>query len=231
MRTATEVAGAVLIGALLVFGCNSSDSDVANTGGAAGMASPTEGGAAGVHERASAGGAAGGAGAPLEASDGPGESGAGGACGGNYACPAVSYASSARFEVNLPISVADAANALFTACRNSECHSAKGSASVDPNDPTFGWQEGTDGGLIQLSFDGSGSTPFATLEWVFYDGPTSADEFSLTIEPGSAATPITLFDKRVTYTTKVVDPSLVSEGYCRHCSEVSVVNLDLRPAK
>jgi len=33
-------------------------------------------------------------------------------------------------KVNLPVSVADAADATFTACRNDECYSAKGGAKV-----------------------------------------------------------------------------------------------------
>jgi hypothetical protein len=35
-------------------------------------------------------------------------------------------------------------------------------------------------------------------------------------------------DAEVTYTTTVADPELVSEGFCRHCSEVSIGTLEVR---
>ncbi|HET7542399.1 MAG TPA: hypothetical protein VFK05_21165 [Polyangiaceae bacterium] len=37
-----------------------------------------------------------------------------------------------------------------------------------------------------------------------------------------------MFDATVKYTISAADPSLVSEGYCRHCSEVSIATVDDR---
>ena len=172
------------------------------------------------------GGAAGEAGADNNA-------GAGGAdaCVGEYECPEVLYWSHTTINVDLPVSVADAADAVFTACRNSECYSAKGSATV--NLPGA-WVFTQEGGDISLQFDGSGTRPFAVLEWQFsYGGPVpdvTSEHYSLTIEP-SGGVVTTLFDGEVNYTVVQADPSLVSEGFCVHCSEVSKATVDARIAR
>ncbi len=232
MRTAIQVVGVGLVGALLIFGCSASDSDVANVAGAAGMAPAQQAGAAGNDD--SAGGTSGGAGTPGASGHAPVDNddnaGAGGACAGNYACPSVLYFSHAQITGELPISVADAADAVFTACRNSECYSAKGSATVNPNNPVFGWKENMDGGSIFLTFDGSRTPPAVVLRWNF-DGEAPSDHYSLTVQAVGATEPSTIFDLQVPYTTTVSDPSLVGEGYCRHCSEISVAELSERKAK
>ena len=40
-----------------------------------------------------------------------------------------------------------------------------------------------------------------------------------------------LFDTTVEYNIVVADPTLVDEGFCHHCSEVSVADIDLRTTK
>jgi len=236
MHAAIQMAGAGLFGALLLFGCSSSDSDVENAGGGAGTAPITEAGSGGIDERAGAGGAAGSAGAsghaPTDLDD---TAGAGGACAGDYLCPSVGYGSSATISFDLPITVAAAADAVFTACRNSECHTAKGSATAQANNPRWGWayEDSGSGRSIYLTFDEEGSAPFGVLEWQFeLDFETVAsDHYSLTVLPVGASTPTTLFDTQVNYTIAPADPTLVSEGYCHHCSEVSIAKLDLRTPK
>jgi hypothetical protein len=225
-----------VIGALLIFGCSDS-SDVANVADAAGVGLASEAGSGGADELAGAGGIAGVAGtlgasghAPADTDD---AAGAGGACAGDYYCPLVGYGSSATITFDLPISVVEAADASFTACRNSECHTAKGSATVVPGKPQWGWVSEVGGSGIYLTFDGSGSAPFGVLEWNFeLDFETiPSDHYSLSVQPVGAAAPITIFDTQVNYTTTVADPTLVSEGFCHHCSEVSIANVDVRASK
>jgi len=171
------------------------------------------------------------------------QAGSGGAnpCAGDYLCPAVPYYSHGIIKVDLPISVADAADAVFTACRNEECYSAKGSAAVhgvafdflDP-DADDGWvyTEEVDG-FISLNFDDAGATPFAVLDWRFtqYGELTANDHYSLTIQPASASAATTLFDDQVNYGVVAADASLVSEGYCSHCSEVCFGTVDARTSR
>jgi hypothetical protein len=240
MRAIIQLAGAGVIGALLVVGCSASDSDVANAAGAAGTTPAVDAGSRGIDERAGAGGTAGRSGAGVASGGAPmdgegGDAGAGGACAGDYLCPLVGYGSRATISFDLPISVAAAADAVFTACRNSECHTAKGSATAVPNNPRWGWssEDSGSGRSIFLTFDDSGRPPFGVLLWSFeLDFETiSNDHYSLTVQPVGAAVPTTLFDTQVNYMTVVYDPSLVSEGFCHHCSEVSIAELDLRTAK
>jgi len=214
-------------------------------GGAGGEAGAGDNAGAGAGDNAGAGAGAGagdnaGAGTGDNAGAGAGDNagaGAGGAdaCEGQYLCPSVFYWSHATIKVDLPVSVTDAADAVFTACRNDECYSAKGSAKVDTLGPSHGEDETLPeegwvataeggGGAVFLSFDGSGLSPFAVLDWRFsFDGPAQSvirDHYSLTIQPVAEAATTTLFDGDVSYTIIVADPSLVGEGYCRHCSEV-----------
>ncbi|HEX2673534.1 MAG TPA: hypothetical protein VHM25_21780 [Polyangiaceae bacterium] len=204
-----------------------------SSGGTAGS-EPTAGGPS---AGSSTGGTAGMAGmAGMAGSD----AGAGGGheCDGNYDCPAVAYFSHAIIEVDLPISVADAADAIFTACRNDECYSEKGSAQVEVIGSSFletevethGWQRAQDFGFVSLKFDESGATPFAVLHWRFHldSEPIASDHYSLTVQPVAASTPTTLFDDQLNYTTVAADPSLVAEGFCSHCSEVSYGTVDAR---
>jgi len=218
-----------LIGALLSFGCSGSDIVTANVAGAAGMAHAA--GSGGIDEPAAAGGTAGVAGTPGTSGGAPVDdtAGAGGACAGEYACPAVLYFSHAQITADLPISVADAADAVFTACRNGECYSATGSAMVNASAPSLGWRETMGGGSILLTFGGSGATSFVVLRWNFDpEAPSASDHYSLTVQALFDSDPAVVFDNQVRYMTKVADPTLVSEGYCRHCSEISVAELDLR---
>ena len=189
------------------------------------VSSPSDAGAAGTAVGTDAAGAAG--------SDEL--AGAGGAdpCGdGEYECPAVMYWSHAVLQVDLPVSVADAANAVFTVCRNDECHSAKGSARVNDFDSAgqYGWAYNSQGGVVYLSFDDSAATPFAILDWKFALelGPIASDHYIVAIKPVGSTVPSMLFDGDVTYTTTVADPSLVSEGFCSRCSEVSIAAVDAR---
>ena len=256
MRVAIQWLAVVGVGTVLGSACSSSDRSMrpteltfitpsvsAGSGGTEPNAATAGGGAesggaeSGGAESGGAenGGAAGVAGANELA-------GAGGAdpCAGDYLCPQVAYWSHGIIKVDLPISVADAADAVFTACRNDECHSAKGSAAVhgvafdflDP-DAHDGWvYTEKEDGFISLNFDDSGATPFAVLDWRFtqYGELIANDHYSLTIQPASASAATTLFDDQVNYGVVAADASLVSEGFCSHCSEVSLGTVDARAA-
>ena len=208
-----------MLGSVLGFGCSSTDNDASGK--------PTASAAVAAAGEAGAGGS--GNGSRAAADD---EAGAGGACAGNYACPEVAYGWYASITVDLPLSVADAAGATFTACRNGECYSAKGNAQAEPG-PGSPWQEGANETALFLMLGDSGATPSAALKWDFF--PNTAvivsDQYSLTVQAVGASQPTTLFDQRVTYGTEVSDPSLVSEGYCRHCSEIEAANVDARASK
>jgi hypothetical protein len=188
--------------------------------GDAGAAGAASGGAAGAAGREDAGGAGGAdpcAGDPAYAGSGA------------YECPEVIYWSHAIIKLDLPVSAADAADAVFTVCRNDECHSAKGSTKVNDFTGTYAWAAAMNSNFVYLTLDGSGAAPFAVVDWTFdVEWPIASDHYSVAIQPLSAAAPSTLFDEQVNYTTTVADPSLVGEGYCRHCSEVSLATVDAR---
>jgi hypothetical protein len=138
----------------------------------------------------------------------------------------VGWPSSATITVDLPVSVTEAKQAIFTACRNSYCQSARGDAGENSD---WGWAAGQDNEPIWLTFDDSQATPTARLAWYFLiDLPIASDHYSLTVQPVGAAVATSLFDAQVDYTTTVADPTLVGEGFCRHCSEVSIANVDAR---
>jgi hypothetical protein len=224
-----------VVGTVLASACSSSDDrsvtpveigriTPSNSAGSAGSESIVEVAGAG----ASSAGATGEAGA-----ENIGGYAGGAECEGNYECPEVLYWSYAIIKVELPIPAAAAAAAEFTACRNDECHSAKGSGTViDPMSVDPGWVYTNEGGTVFLSFDDSGTTPYAVLKWNFtYDGPTpsdASDQYSLTVQPSAAAAPSTLFDERVHYTIEVVDQNAAFENYCSHCYEVSAATVDAR---
>src|SRR5450432_1089898 len=213
--------GAVsVLGLAMGVGCSSGE-DLPSKGA---TASASFAGQSGSNDAGEAGTAAGGCSPTSQPDPGLPEAGAGGACAGDYACPSVAYGSSATIAVDLPVSVSDALEAQFTACRNSECHSGPGKNQLSPD----GWESG-EAQYIQLKLDDSGGAPAAHLAWVFFDGVAGpSDHYSLTIQPVGAATATTLFDAPVTYKTTVSDPTLACEGYCRHCSEVLTANVDAR---
>jgi hypothetical protein len=226
MRVATQLGGVAVACVMLAFACSASDNDTSHARAASKGASSQEvgggGGSRGVARTPIAGG---GAVAESEA----GAAGAAGACAGDYYCPLVGYGSSATISFDLPISVAGAADAVFTACRDSECHTAKGSATVAPN-PEWGWVSEVGGRGIYLTFDDTDSAPFGVLQWNFQLDFTTIpnDHYSLTVQPVGASAPIALFDTEVNYAIVEDDPTLVSDGFCYHCSEVSIAKLDLR---
>ena len=238
-RRLAYLGGIAVVGAVLAFGCSASDTD---TSRAPGNNAVPEAGSGGVEEPASEGGAAGavrtpgasGGAAPESEGGNAGDAGTAGACAGDYLCPLVGYGSRAVISFDLPISVASAADAVFTACRNSECHTAKGSATVALNgNPEWGWADEVGGSSIYLTFDGSGSAPFGVLRWNFQQDFVTipSDHFSLRVQPVGASAPIMLFDTDINYKIIAADPTLVSEGFCHRCSEVSIAELDLRTTK
>ena len=241
MRTTIQWLGVFVVGGALASACSASDdkamtpveiarikpSDSAGTAGKAGNEdTEPSAGTAGVRE--SNGGAAGAAGMP---EGDAGAAGGGNECEGFYECPEVLYWSHATLEVDLPISIAEAADAIFTACRNSECHSAKGGALVNSPDGQA-WHVNRDGGDVLLTFGGPESAPFATLEWGFtnlqHEPFPESDRYSLSVQATGAATPTTLFDERVAYSIAIVDKNYPGEHYCSHCFEVSVATVDER---
>jgi len=228
MQKAMQWWGVVTVGLVFGAGCSSSD-DRSRQPSSITIISSNSAGATGADPSAEAG-----AGATL--GEGGGDNvGAGGGdpCEGEYSCPSVIYWSHTVIDVDLPVSLADAADAVFTACRNDECYSAKGSAMVDDVGFGDGWVHTQEGGAVSLQlFAGSGATPFAELDWKFsYGGArpdASSEHYSLTIEPAEANAATTLFDDDVNYAIIPADPSLVSEGFCQYCSEVSTATVDAR---
>lgn len=243
MRAAGLWLGVAAVGMAFGLACSSSDdrsmtptkivlitpSPSSGTGGTAGS-EPNDGHAGAV---ASSGGSAGSAGTDELAGAGGGH-----ACEGEYMCPDVLYLSHGIIKVDLPIPVADAAEAVFTACRNDECYSDKGGAEVDPSGSSFlepeveqhGWLYTKQFEVVSLTFDESEATPFAVLHWRFVldAAPIASDHYSLTVQAVGASTPTTLFDGKLDYMTVAADPSLVNEGFCSHCSEVSFGTVDAR---
>jgi len=159
--------------------------------------------------------------------------GGGGECEGDYECPEVQYVSHATIKVDLPTSVAEAADAIFTACRNSECYSAKGSAQADPHEGSWVLTKPPAVYPIFLSFDSSEAAPFAVLDWKFYyeDRPApsdASDHYSLTVQATTEVAPTTLFDEQVQYGIEIVDENGPFEHYCSHCFEVPAATVDRR---
>jgi len=160
------------------------------------------------------------------------EAGAGGGreCEGNYECPAVIFFSHAIIKVDLPISVAEAADAVFTACRNAECYSAKGSAqSLRHDDAWVASSNGSD--YVSLRFDGPEQAPFAVLEWKFADfdaAPLNDDHYSLTVQRAEDEAPTPVFDEQVVYGVEVTDQYERDWRYCVHCYEVKTATVDAR---
>jgi len=255
MRRAIQWLGVAAVGTVFEVACSSSDYRSSSPSKITIISASNTAGADSSEPNATAGAANGGAtsgnggastvlaGAGGEAgADNIAGAGAGGAaaCEGEYECPSVLYWSHTTINVDLPVSVADTADAVFTACRNSECYSAKGSATV-PGIPDFlepdvedGWVHTQEGADIYLKFHSSGATSFAVLDWQFSYGGlapnVTSEHYSLTIEP-SGGVVTTLFDGEVNYTVVQADPSLVSEGFCVHCSEVSQATVDARIAR
>ncbi len=239
VRIAAQLAGVAVVGMLIGFGCSTSDTDASPGGGAGKGAARQEAGSGGIDEPAAEGGAAGvvrtpsaSGGAPVETEGGA--AGAGGACAGDYLCPLVGWSSHATLTFDLPVSVTDTANAVFTACRNSECHTAKGNATVALNgNPEWGWVDEVGGLSVYLTFGGSASAPFGVLRWDFLQDFVTipSDHYSLSMQPVGAPGAISLFDTEVSYAIVAADPTLVDEGFCHRCSEVSSADLDLRAAK
>ena len=236
MRVAMQWRGVSVAGIALASACSSDQKSTGSPAETAGTDSSNSAGAAGTNPSgaAGAGGASSGA-AGAAGTDDLAGAGAGGAdsCSGNYECPSVGYLSHATITVDLPVSAATAADAVFTACRNAECHSAKGSAKVRSASPEEGWASTDENQTIWLSFDDSGPTPFAVLKWNFtYGGPTppddASDQYSLTVQPPGAAAASTLFDERVQYAIEVVDQNGPFEHDCSHCYEVSAATVDAR---
>lgn len=232
MRTTIQWLGVAVVGVTLAPACSGSD-DKAMTPVEIARITPSDSGTAGTAGATgeSSGGAAGVAGMP---EGDAGAAGGGNECEGIYECPSVLRYSTATIKVDLPVSIADAAEATFTACRNDECHSAKGSALVNSPNSESGkaWHVNRDGGDVLLTFDGPESAPFATLEWNFtflkYEPFPTGDRYSLSVQPTGAATPTTLFDEQVEYTIAVVDQNNVYEHFCHRCFEILVGTVDDR---
>jgi len=230
-----------VVGTALGVACSSSD-DRAITPTEINRITPNNSaGSGGSEPNPEGGGNSGGAGAggiaDVAGAGAGGEGGEGGetACKGDYLCPAVIEWSYAIIKVDLPISAADAADAVFTACRNDECLSAKGSATAQPLSGEDAWAATQEGGAVFLDFDDSKATPFATLRWKFSYGGANVDlerseHYSLTVTPVGAATASTLFDDDVHYSIVVVDQNSDSEHYCSHCYEASGATVDARAA-
>lgn len=231
MSRAMHWLGLAVAGTLLASGCSSSDDRSVrpvevtritpmDSPGAAGneaiVAPPGAG--------SSSGGATGEAGA-----ESSGGSAGGAECEGEYECPSVLYWSYASIKVDLPISVAEAADAIFTVCRDDECLSAKGSAKTKSGE---GWATTDSNNTAWLDFDDLGPTPFATLKWNFdYNGPPPPDfsqHYSLTVQPVTAQVPTTLFDARVQFTIEAADENFPGEHYCSHCYDIAVATVDAR---
>jgi hypothetical protein len=197
-----------------------------SSSGGTGGSEPTAGGPG-------AGSSSGGTAGRVDAEEFAG-AGAGGGheCDGYYMCRAVQYMSHAIIKVDLPISVAEAADAIFTACRNTECHSAKGSAQ-DPHEKAWALTDDVYENPILLDFDGSEAAPFAVLDWGFvYHGPAefaeASDHYSLTVQATADAAPTTLFDEQVQYELQIADHSWDPEVFCIHCYEVPGATVDRR---
>jgi hypothetical protein len=209
-----------------------------SSGGTAGSEPNAGGPSAGSSNGGSGAGSSGGTAGMAGMAGSDAGAGGGHECDGNYDCPAVLYSSHAIIQVDLPISVADAADAVFTACRNDECYSKKGSAQVVFIGTSFleteveehGWLSTKQGEIVSLKFDESGATPFAELHWRFglFSKPIASDHYWFGVQPVGASTPSTLFDDQLNYTTVAADPTLVNEGFCSHCSEVSYGTVDAR---
>jgi len=232
----------VVVGTVLGVACSSSD-DRAITPTEINRITPSNsGGSGGSEPNPEVGGNSGGTAGATDIDDvaGAGAGGDGGeggetACKGNYECPAVIEWSYASIKVDLPISVADAADAVFTACRNDECVTATGSAKGQPVSADDAWAATQEGGAVLLDFDDSKATPFATLRWNFSYGGANVDlerseHYSLTVTPVGAATATTLFDDDVHYSIVVVDQNAEFEHYCSHCYEASGATVDARAA-
>src|SRR6478735_153471 len=232
MRITKQWLGVAVVGTMLGAACSSDDRSTQPTN--VRYITPTDAGAPGsdaggdAGAGASSGGAAGAAGVENLAG-----AGAGGAdpCVGEYLCPSVIYWSHVVLKVDLPVSVADAADAIFTACRKDQCYSGNGSAKVQtPREDAWLWTQ--EGANVYLQFDGSGTTPFLVLDWEFsFGGPqpdTTREHYSLRIQPTGAAAATTLFDDDVDYSIVPDDPSLVKEGFCRYCSLVAQASVDAR---
>jgi len=247
MHRAIQWLGVAAVGTTFAAACSSTDDQssspseitIISASNSAGADSTDPNGAAGAANGGASigvGGAAGDAGAYNNAGAG-GE----GNCDGDYLCPEVIRWSHTSIQVDLPVSVADAADAVFTACRDTDCYSAKGSAKVQTDGPGPGggqstgkedaWVKTGQGGAgLFLSFDDSAPTPSATLVWNFslFSAPIAGERYSLTIQPATAATATTLFDEEVSYSTIVAYPQFISLGYCRACSEVVTATVDAR---
>jgi len=168
-------------------------------------------------------------------SDGEAGVGGGSECEGDYECPEVLYPSHATIKVDLPISIAEAADAIFTTCRNHECYSAKGSAQADSGDGSWVLTDGPEQYPIFLNFGGSQAAPFAELKWIFVyydksDHSEPRDHYSLSVKRDSDAAPTTLFDEQVKYGVEIADENGPYEHYCGHCYEVPAATVDERSA-
>lgn len=236
MRLAIQWFGVAVAGTVLGVACGSSD-DRAMTPTEINRITPSDSVGAGGSEPMSGGGTAGiadfagGGGVDDVARAGAGGEGGEAACKGNYECPAVIEWSYAIIKVDLPISGADAADAVFTACRNDDCVTAKGNAIASPDDSWARSQTGP----VWLNFDESQASPFATLTWNFdYGGAAvdleGSDHYSLTVTPAGADSATTLFDDDVQYSIVVVDQNADYEHYCSHCYEASGATVDARAA-
>lgn len=159
-----------------------------------------------------------------------------GAAGGHQCdepleCPAFLALSHAIIKVDLPISVAEAADSIFTACRNGECYSAKGSAHDAWDDYWVPAANSASEGIL-LTFGGSEAAPFAVLEWKFADFgdplPADGDHYSWTVQPAAAEAPTTLFDDRVHYGLEITDQFERDYRYCFHCYEIYAATVDTR---